>query len=97
MQPVPQPHVYVLSRTRLTPADSRSHFDTSVASCFRPARVSEPSAWTWGARECSPHRWLQPMLDGSDTTISIRGLRSRCSHPTSGAHRAVTQAYLSSK
>ena len=33
--------VYVLSSTRLTPADSRSHFDTSVASCFRPARVSE--------------------------------------------------------
>ena len=32
---------YVRASTRLTPADSRSHFDSSVASCFRPAFVSE--------------------------------------------------------
>ncbi len=32
---------YVLASTRLTPADSRSHFDSSVATCFRPAFVSE--------------------------------------------------------
>ena len=39
---VPEPHVvYVRASTRLTPADSRSHFDSSVTSCFRPAFVSE--------------------------------------------------------
>ena len=40
-QDVPEAHGYVLCSTRLTPADSRSHFATSVSSCLRPALVSE--------------------------------------------------------
>ena len=38
---VPGAHGYVLCKTRLTPADRRSHFATSVSSCLRPALVSE--------------------------------------------------------
>ena len=38
---VPDAHGYVLCSTRLTPADRRSHFATSVSSCLRPALVSE--------------------------------------------------------
>ena len=37
---VPGAHGYVRSNTRLTPADSRSHFETSASSCLRPAFVS---------------------------------------------------------
>ena len=33
-------HGYVRRNTRLTPADRRSHFETSVSSCLRPAFVS---------------------------------------------------------
>ena len=37
---VPGTHGYVLSRTRLTPAESRSHFATSVSTCLCPDLVS---------------------------------------------------------
>ena len=40
LQNVPEAH-QVLCNTRLTPADRRSHFETSTASCLRPALVSE--------------------------------------------------------
>src|SRR4030095_5882051 len=39
LQDVPQTHGYDLCSTRLTPADSRSHFATSAPSCVRPAFV----------------------------------------------------------
>jgi hypothetical protein len=38
---VPESHGQVLCRTRSTPAERRSHFETSMASCLRPAFVSE--------------------------------------------------------
>ena len=41
LQDVKQRARYVLCSTRLTPADSRSHFATSASSCLRPALVSE--------------------------------------------------------
>ena len=37
---MPGAHGYVRCNTRLTPADRRSHFATSVSSCLRPAFVS---------------------------------------------------------
>ncbi len=37
---VPSAHGYVSCKTRLTPADRRSHFATSASSCLRPALVS---------------------------------------------------------
>ena len=40
-QDVPEAHGQVLCSTRLTPAERRSHFETSTASCLRPAFVSE--------------------------------------------------------
>jgi hypothetical protein len=40
-QDVPGASHDVLASTRLTPAERRSHFERSVWTCFRPARVSE--------------------------------------------------------
>ena len=41
LQNVPEAHGQVLCSTRLTPAERRSHFETSTASWLRPAFVSE--------------------------------------------------------